>query len=670
MLCKIPSCECDVDKRRQDHTNNQKLMQYLMGLDDTYQQLRSNILTTDPLPSVKIAFSLILREESHRVVKEKKVISESSAFLTNMNNNRQRGSSSKLKCKKCNRIGHTIDKCFELIGFSPRNNNMKCTKCGLTYHTVDRCFEIVGYPPNFKRRNISSSNTAKYTSSSSDARTSVPNSVNLSSDQVSKLLSILDGKVHNSNIESNLLGEFLNLNAYFNNHFHKFFMVNQVESQNNNSFGWIIDSGANQHMTNSDKNFEDVVDVSNLNLTVGHPNGTRALVSKIGNLRFSEHIVLHDVLIMPQYCVSLLSVHCLVRDNDLFVGFDKNKCYIQDLKSLRTLETGNQCDGLYLFDGRLKGNPANNIDGTCYLSKTIWHHRLGHPADQVLHVLKTELKLDNFQKHDPCEGPYRVVSKGGYRYFLTVVYDCTRVVWVYLLKSKEQHYQDSTLPATPNVDTGHPEGNTYNQTIIPTQDTAEDVRRSTRKTQLPSKYNEFVLNIKFKYGLDKEASKDPKWVDAMNAEMEALHINGTWILTDLPEGRKPIRCKWDVYMSLPLGYYDQSKKKVCKLVKSLYRLKQAPRKWNEKLTAALVEFGFQQSKNDYSLFVKSNNTCYIGLLMYVDDIVVTGSDIEEVNKVKTFLATKFMIKDLGVLKYFLGIEILNEKNGLFMCQRK
>ncbi|XP_071738757.1 uncharacterized mitochondrial protein AtMg00810-like [Rutidosis leptorrhynchoides] len=123
-------------------------------------------------------------------------------------------------------------------------------------------------------------------------------------------------------------------------------------------------------------------------------------------------------------------------------------------------------------------------------------------------------------------------------------------------------------------------------------------------------------------------------------------------------------------MTLPLGYFDKSDKRVCKLKRSLYGLKQAPRKWNEKLTAALVENGFSQRKNDYSLFIKSLNGVFIALLVYVDDIVVTGNNVEEILKFKRFLSSKFKIKDLGVLKYFLGIEVIRSDTEICLSQRK
>ncbi|KAM2457997.1 hypothetical protein ACFX1W_006848 [Malus domestica] len=80
--------------------------------------------------------------------------------------------------------------------------------------------------------------------------------------------------------------------------------------------------------------------------------------------------------------------------------------------------------------------------------------------------------------------------------------------------------------------------------------------------------------------------------------------------------------------------------------------------------------GYQQSKADYSLFTKAQGTSFIVVLIYVDDILLTGNDLQEMKRLKTFLLTHFRIKDLGDLKYFLGIEFSRSKKGIFISQRK
>ena len=91
-------------------------------------------------------------------------------------------------------------------------------------------------------------------------------------------------------------------------------------------------------------------------------------------------------------------------------------------------------------------------------------------------------------------------------------------------------------------------------------------------------------------------------------------------------------------MTIPKGFSDKDNKNmVCKLTKSLYGLKQALRKWNEKLASVLKEHGFVQAVSDHSLFTKSKDDKFIALLVYVDDIVLTGNYVNEMNNSKCFL---------------------------------
>ena len=104
--------------------------------------------------------------------------------------------------------------------------------------------------------------------------------------------------------------------------------------------------------------------------------------------------------------------------------------------------------------------------------------------------------------------------------------------------------------------------------------------------------------------------------------------------------------------------------------KSLYGLKQSPRAWFGKFSEVVIEFGMKKSDHDHSVFYKQSDAGCILLAVYVDDIVITGSDKQGISKLKNFLQTKFQTKDLGVLRYFLGIEIARGRKGIFLSQRK
>ncbi|MFS8015034.1 putative RNA-directed DNA polymerase [Helianthus anomalus] len=126
-----------------------------------------------------------------------------------------------------------------------------------------------------------------------------------------------------------------------------------------------------------------------------------------------------------------------------------------------------------------------------------------------------------------------------------------------------------------------------------------------------------------------------------------------------------------VYMEQPPGYVDSQKPDyVCRLDKALYGLKQAPRAWFQRLSQFLIHQGFKCSQADTSLFVFHRGSCLIYLLVYVDDIIITGNNPSSIQNFITRLQSEFAIKDLGKLNYFLGLEVSHTHDGLFLTQTK
>ncbi|KAJ0909446.1 putative RNA-directed DNA polymerase [Helianthus annuus] len=1025
-VVQLPTCSCQATKDYNDFLMLIKLMQFLMGLDDIYQPVRTNLLTREPLPTVKVAFSIVSREESHRNASIG-AKSQNVSFVA-------KGNPSFDQRKK---------------EFRGPNPNLKCTHCNKLGHTNDRCYELIGYPSGFKKKPGVQSGKNFSNNKSNASSVSVPSVSPFTPEQVAKLLSLVGEKTSTDSQGSNIGGESSNVASAMS----KFVCCSSLINFGFD-YNWICDSGANQHMVKTDKDMFNYVDVSEYDLTVSHPNGTKAKVTKIGSIRLAKGVILNDVFFVPDYSVNLLSVHKLSKDSKINVIFNEYSCLLQDSKSGRILVTGKQDNGLYFVN---KNGNSVNLCFNSMNNSNLWHSRLGHPADQVLSILKDEIGVTDVFKH-PCEichrakqtrvpfplsehktknvgdivhldvwGPYKVTSRDGFKYFLTIVDDYSRAVWCYLLKNKmevfenienfyelvltqfkkkikifrsdngtefvnnkmdifcktkgilhqtscaytpqqnglverkhrhllnlarsllfqsgvplsfwadcvltalyivnrlpssvllgkspyermfgfkpslshlrvfgclcfstvlndidkfsfnsekcvligysnvkkgyklwsldnkkefysrdvkfyetvfpykssqlanqdisvsedvnllnffdnvetltinslspndeegnndshevtgddqqpfpstsatpadvEQHCSSSGVESSSSAGSGRAEDTrTSNDENNLSEGTRSSVRRSNRNSVLPKRLEDFVLNSKTKYSLDKvvkysclsmenlcftttlnktteptcyeEAANDPRWVEAMNKEMEALFRNNTWTLADLPQGRKAIGCKWvyrvkyksngeierfkarlvakgfnqregldfgetfspvvkmvtirsvitlavhfkwplyqldvdnaflhgsiteDVYMKLPQGYYSKSETKVCKLIKSLYGLKQAPRKWNERLTDVLLKSGFIQSKCDHSLFIMNKKDVTVFLLVYVDDIVLTGNSIAEIEHIKQVLNDTFKIKDLGVLKYFLGIEVLYDKDEICFSQRK
>jgi len=127
----------------------------------------------------------------------------------------------------------------------------------------------------------------------------------------------------------------------------------------------------------------------------------------------------------------------------------------------------------------------------------------------------------------------------------------------------------------------------------------------------------------------------------------------------------------EVYMEQPLGYVDQTHPNlVCKLKKALYGLKQALRAWSEKIGEYLVTSGFQTSNADFSLYVKKTDHGIIVIVIYVDDLIITGDSDADISDLKKLLKQKFEMKDLGELHYFLGIGVIKSPKGIWLLQRQ
>lgn len=126
-----------------------------------------------------------------------------------------------------------------------------------------------------------------------------------------------------------------------------------------------------------------------------------------------------------------------------------------------------------------------------------------------------------------------------------------------------------------------------------------------------------------------------------------------------------------VYMKQPAGFVDKERPDhVCLLHKSIYGLKQSPRVWFDRFSSFLLKFGFKCSIKDPSLFIYSKGKDVILLLLYVDDMLITGNGSEAQKRFLKEINSEFRMKDLGQMEYFLGIQAKFSESGLFLSQER
>ncbi|GKD92625.1 ribonuclease H-like domain-containing protein, partial [Tanacetum coccineum] len=169
-MIELPKCVCNAYEGFKKHNQLMKLMQFLMGLDDSYMQIRSYVLSREVLPDVRSAYATISSEESHKVRNTYNLNNGSRS--NNLNNNRQGGGS-----------------------------GLVCENCGFNGHTIDRCFKIIGYPADFEKKKSNQSFKEKNASSNNSVGTS---SFGFTDEQMATLISHIKDNKNGKNVQANM----------------------------------------------------------------------------------------------------------------------------------------------------------------------------------------------------------------------------------------------------------------------------------------------------------------------------------------------------------------------------------------------------------------------------------------------------------------------------------
>ncbi|GJW18350.1 retrovirus-related pol polyprotein from transposon RE2 [Tanacetum coccineum] len=373
----------------------------------------------------------------------------------------------------------------------------------------------------------------------------------------------------------------------------------------NGKYFWIIDSGALHHMTGI------IEDLSNLKEIVQWPvklpDGNIAMAKKEGDVCFDNGFVLRNVLYVHGLTCNFLSVPQLLDEGNCIIQFAPNICVIQDLTSRKVIGAGERRDGGLFYFREMP--PTRAFKTTTTLPFDLWHKRLGHPSLEVLKLLPQE----QIQEENLGRGHRKKETSVHLRDYVTNTV-------------KKKSLSCSTPPAqSRSSGTPYPIAHYVNC----------DKFSSCHRTFLEAieKEREPVTYY--------EAIKDKRWRSAMDSELKALEQNKTWTIDKLPPNKKALRCKWVYKIKYKSdGTIERFKARLV----ILGNHQVAGVDYSETFTPVvkMVNLGKRANFSDYSLFTLQQNGVQLNVLVYVDDLIVSGNDHE----------------------------VVRAKEGIFLCQRK
>ncbi|WVZ19084.1 hypothetical protein V8G54_006406 [Vigna mungo] len=373
-----------------NYEEEEKVHQFLMGLNDKgYGTTRSNVLVTDPLPSLNRVYATMVQEERVRTITRSK---------------EERGM---------------------IVGMAVQTE----TKGKLRNEAKEKSMDMT--------RAIASRSSVIQTGGEKGQEMKIKvveeiNEQRPSEGKEERLVSISDSKSDTRKPEVARLSteQWQILTAMLNSH-----KANATEKMTGKKACdlWIVNSGASNHMTGTLDNLRESRALEGC--PVGLPNGEFVLANKEGSIFLDGGLKLKNVLYVPKLNCNLISVSQLI---------DEARCTDHTLRTL--IEVGERKDGLYWYHGQM-GHPAyqivekipnmtitrsdKNTTRVCEVCKKSKQSRNKFPLSDSLASNVFDLI------HGDLWGPYRTPSSCGASYFLTLVDDCSRAVWIYLLSNKK-----------------------------------------------------------------------------------------------------------------------------------------------------------------------------------------------------------------------------------------
>ncbi|KAJ0809569.1 putative RNA-directed DNA polymerase [Helianthus annuus] len=422
--CTCNGCTCEVGKRLVEHQEKERLYEFLMGLDNEFAVIKTQILANKPTPGLGTAYHLVAEDERQKhITEDKRPAVEAAAFKAFVSQNRDSPNSSHQKAK----------------GYSKPTKQEEvqhCTHCDRDSHSREGYFKHIGYPdrwPGKAKGDKSRPKVSCVEGSSSPIPGFTTEQYNAFLKQFKEKADI--GDEGNKRV-ANMTGRF------------------------NDEDDWVVDSGATEHTTYMSEILDNKrKDKHEIPLII--PNGDTIPVEGKGDYTLPGGTKIEGILHVPKFTCNLLSVSHLTKNLQCSVTFFPDFCVMQGLRSRNLIGAGKCKGGLYRMG--MFGEERKAM----VVTVERWHKRLGHTSQEKLakvDFLKgasfnlrnnvcdscskakhtrslfslSEIKTKECFELLHCDvwGKYRVPSFSGANYFLTIVDDYSRNTWVFLIKYK------------------------------------------------------------------------------------------------------------------------------------------------------------------------------------------------------------------------------------------
>ncbi|XP_070022343.1 uncharacterized protein [Nicotiana sylvestris] len=657
------SCVCAAKVGLQEENEEDKVDQFLMGINEVYIGVRSNILMMQPAPSLDTVYNIMLQDEKQsQVIPNTQFNSESASFNANFNKPSPQFPPQKQYTQRVN-----FDQNGQKVNFDQTKVSLPCKYC--KKNLVTQLKNVTNYMDFLQISNLQRGNLEDL-------------------EQYTQLMNLLQqSTLSESSSQPNLMGSanFAGINSSSPMCLNGSSIVRILTSVAGRV--WIVNSGATDHMTSNNNLLFNITPLP-VPYLVSLPNGYKVKAHSMKKLleldRMNQGLY---KLYLDHFAPSGLS-NSIVPDIDNFVSVFNNVVQNANfsLHANQPVMNSNSVSPLSSFPKchRDKFHPrAFPCVFVGYPFAKKWYKLYNLQTKSILFSRDVVFHEYVFPYKIPSSAPTPSSSSPSFPLF----YDTSP--FVPIPPSATSSPSDDSVPSSSSPDN-----------VLPPP---SELRKSTRSHYLPSHLQDYVVNLPpsiscststststtqhvlvepYSYA---QAAAIPIWQEAMRQEFAALEENQTWKIVELPIGKKPIGnvnnvflhgdLDEEVYMKLPQGLSIESSSSgsatlVCKLQKSLYGLRQASRQWYAKLSQALYSRGYSHSLNDYSLLIKRTESCSVFLAVYVVDIILTGDYLSEISALKSFLDAQFKIKNLGLLSYFLGIKVFYHKSGVFLHQKR